>query len=88
MPPLIIQDSYFKVEDTVAPIVNRRSSFEIISSHFVGNISNSRKGPIIRCSECRMNKVQFNSFLSLSVSSILEINHEGTWLHEPPSFTI
>ena len=88
LPPLIVENSQFRVKNQAALIVNRRSSFQISNSSFTGEAGLVRREPVLRCTDCRDNRLSFNTFQSLSVSSTVEAVFDGTWLGEMPSFTI
>ena len=88
LPPLIVENSHFRMKNQAALIVNRRSSFQISNSSFTGESRPIRREPVLRCADCRDNKLSFNTFQSLSVSSTVEAIFDGNWLSEMPSFTI
>ena len=86
--PLIIRDSNFMVQHNSASIVNRRSAFEIMDSLFTGDAQLERTEPVLRCLDCRVNKVSFNTFSHLQVSSVIEGNIDGNEVEETPSIII
>ena len=47
-----------------------------------------RTEPVLRCLDCRANRVSFNTFSNLEVSSVIEGNIDGNEVEETPSFII